>query len=198
LTAVEFRAEGGKIKIRADLASIDKKGNQLLSGNVEFIQDRTDFQLKLKAGEAIIGPGSEELSAKGTVEVESGEVKLSTPNLTYKLKSGLLQAENLKLAIGPLEISASRVDYDLVARQGQCHQGAVLNLTGLEPPLVVRGKKLKFNLESGQVEAGGFMFENGSWSGLASVGTLLLAQANFEPMKIELAGSFLQAETGGG
>ncbi|HNS06265.1 MAG TPA: hypothetical protein PKH53_09695, partial [Candidatus Saccharicenans sp.] len=86
LTAVEIRAEGGKIKIRADLASIDKRGNQLLSGNVEFIQDRTDFQLKLNAGEVIIGPGSEELSARGIVEVESGEVKLSTPYLTYKLK----------------------------------------------------------------------------------------------------------------
>lgn len=188
LTAVEIRAEGGKIKIRADLASIDKRGNQLLSGNVEFIQDRTDFQLKLNAGEVIIGPGSEELSARGIVEVESGEVKLSTPYLTYKLKSGLLQAENLKLAIGPLEISAPRVDYDLIARQGQCHQGAVLNLTGLEPPLVVRGKKLKFNLESGQVEASGFMFENGSWSGLASAGTLLLAKANFEPEQVELEG----------
>nr|HUM35143.1 hypothetical protein [Candidatus Saccharicenans sp.] len=105
LTAVEFRAEGGKIKIRADLASIDQKGNQLLSGNVELIQDRPDFNLRLKAGEVTIGSGKEELSARGTVEVESGEVRLSTPYLTYKFKSGLLQAENLKLVIGPLEIS---------------------------------------------------------------------------------------------
>ena len=188
LTAVEFRAEGGKIKIRADLASIDQDGNQLLSGNVEFIQDRPDFNLRLKAREATIGPGKEELLARGTVEVESGEVKLSTPYLSYKLKSGLLQAENLKLVSGPLEISAPRVDYDPVARKGSCQQGAVLSLVGLKPPLVVKGERLGFDLDTGQVEADGFIFENGSWSGLASIGTLLLAPANFEPMKIELAG----------
>ena len=188
LTAVEFRAEGGKIKIRADLASIDQKGNQLLSGNVELIQDRPDFNLRLKAGEVTIGSGKEELSARGTVEVESGEVRLSTPYLTYKFKSGLLQAENLKLASGALEISAPRADYDPVARKGSCQQGAVLSMTGLKLPLVVKGERLKFDLDSGQVEADGFMFENGSWSALASVGTLLLAPANFEPVKIELAG----------
>jgi len=188
LTAVEFRAEGGKIKIRADLASIDQKGNQLLSGNVEFIQDRSDFNLRLKAREATIGSDKEELSARGTVEVESGEVRLSATNLTYQMKSGLLQVENLKLTIGPLEISAPQADYYSVGRKGSCPQGAVLTLVGLKPPLVVKGERLMFDLDSGQVEADGFMFENGSWSGLASVGTLLLAQANFEPMKIELAG----------
>ena len=199
-TAFESSAEEGKIKIRADLASIDREDNQQLRGNVEFFQEKLDFKLALKTREATVSPGREELLAAGSVEVETGDLKLSAPRLTYKLKSGLLQAEDLKLTIGYLEVSAPWADYDLKEKRGRFQRGAVIRITGLKPPLMVRGENMDFDLKSGLIRAAGVELESSPMSALAPAGIFLLDKVNFEPVEIKLEGKSLldwrQKETG--
>lgn len=187
-TALEVTSQGGKIKVRADLASIDEENNRQLKGNVEFFQEKPDFQLILKADQAGLASGWQNLLAKGSVEIKSGDLTLSAPDLTYDLKTGLLQAENLRFDLRSLEISATGATYDLKDRKGQFQKGAVIKINSLEPPLIVSGNRVDFDLKAGLVQAGGLKFNQGSMSGTALGGTLLLDENNFVPEEIRLEG----------
>jgi len=187
-TALEVNSEGGKIKIRADLASIDEENNQRLRGNVEFSQEKPDFKLVLKADQAGLTPGWQNLRAEGSVEIKSGDLTLSAPDLTYDLKTGLLQAENLHFDLRGLEISAAGAAYDFRDRKGQFEKGAGLKINSLEPPLIIKGNRVDFDLKTGLIQASGLKFNQGSMSGTALEGTLLLDENNFEPEEIRLEG----------
>ena len=187
-TAVEVTSQGGKIKVRADLGSIDEENNQQLKGNVEFSQEQPDFELILKADQAGLASGWQNLLAKGAVKIKSGELKLSAPDLTYDLKTGLLQAENLRFELRSLEMSAAGATYDFKDRKGKFQKGAVIKINSLEPPLIVSGNRVDFDLKAGLIQASGLKFENGPVSGNGSEGVLLLAGSDFEPEELRLNG----------
>ncbi|MDD8021369.1 MAG: hypothetical protein PHU81_09400 [Acidobacteriota bacterium] len=187
-TAFELTESGGRITIKANLASVDREKNQELKGKVEFFQEKPDFELVLKAQEAVIDPGRRTLRARGSVEVKTEAMQLSSPLLTYELKSGLLEAENLKLNIKDLEILASEANYDFNRQQGQLQAEAMVKVQDLREPLIMTARRMRFDLKAGLIQAEGVKFENGPMSGMAAEARLVLDRVNYRPEEIALNG----------